>query len=363
MKWVRPLLAAAILTGTMVVASADSLTIGTPAPALAVAKWVKGVPVSFQKGNVYVVEFWATWCGPCMQSIPHLSELAEKYSGKATFTGVSVWERQSSPTDSSYFEKVDKFVKGGVPKMDYHVAVDGLDHTMATTWMRNAGEGGIPTAFIVNREGNIAWIGHPMAGLDEALSHVIDGTYNLSAALEARTKMKNEEAARTALLKPVQDALRAKDWPKAVAAIDEVVKAQPSFEMMLGYAKFVALLRSDEPTGYEYAKRLAGGSFKHNPELLNELAWGIAGGDLPLKTPDYRLAISIAKSAVQASSPKDANIIDTLAAAQFKAGDIDDAIATEAQAIAVASITKGFNPAGLADMKARLDSYKAKKDN
>src|SRR4051812_3305632 len=49
---------------------------GDPAPSIHVAKWLKGQPViDIKKGQFYVVEFWATWCGPCIQSIPHLTEL------------------------------------------------------------------------------------------------------------------------------------------------------------------------------------------------------------------------------------------------------------------------------------------------
>jgi thiol-disulfide isomerase/thioredoxin len=61
-------------------------------PPLKVAKWIKGKPVQrFEPGKVYVVEFWATWCGPCRRSIPHLTELAKKFKGKVTFIGVSIW--------------------------------------------------------------------------------------------------------------------------------------------------------------------------------------------------------------------------------------------------------------------------------
>ena len=67
-----------------------TLSIGKAAPALAIGTWVKGDEVAeFRKGHIYVVEFWATWCGPCKASMPHLSQLQKEYGDKITVLGIS----------------------------------------------------------------------------------------------------------------------------------------------------------------------------------------------------------------------------------------------------------------------------------
>ena len=119
-------------------APASELKIGDKAPALQVAKWLKGTPVkAFEPGKVYVVEFWATWCGPCKQSIPHLTELQKKYAGKVKFVGVAVSVNQSPervklyaakhglPFDVLYDRKGHATDAYEVPATSYIVVIDG----------------------------------------------------------------------------------------------------------------------------------------------------------------------------------------------------------------------------------------------
>ena len=185
MKRFALLALASLMAGMASLAAAAKLGPGDPAPPMQVFRWVKGTPVtSFAAGKLYVVEFWATWCGPCKASIPHLTELAKKYAGKVTFSGISISEaRTQKPggTKVAYMTAVRKFVQDEGSEMAYNVGADGPTGTMSSSWMDAAGQQGIPTAFIVGRDGKLAWIGHPMVGLDEALGQIVAGTFDYAA--------------------------------------------------------------------------------------------------------------------------------------------------------------------------------------
>ena len=76
----------------------QTLMVGDPAPTLSIAQWIKGDPVNaFADGQVYVVEFWATWCGPCRVSMPHMSSLQDQYSNEVTFVGISDEDEETVP--------------------------------------------------------------------------------------------------------------------------------------------------------------------------------------------------------------------------------------------------------------------------
>ena len=126
-----------------------ALMVGDEAPGLMVSKWIQGDPIAiFKSGHVYVVDFWATWCRPCVASIPHVAELSKKYKGKATVIGMNIW--QPDPAEVKPF--VDKMGE----KMPYAIATDivtqGADANtgkMAVGWMNAAGQRGIPAVFLI----------------------------------------------------------------------------------------------------------------------------------------------------------------------------------------------------------------------
>ena len=73
-----------------------TLKLGDAAPKLYASKWLNGKAIeSFEKDKVYVIDVWATWCGPCIQAMPHLSKLNDKYKDKGVvFIGLSIDEEQ-----------------------------------------------------------------------------------------------------------------------------------------------------------------------------------------------------------------------------------------------------------------------------
>lgn len=346
-----------------------TLNVGTSAPPISVAKWVKGSPVkSFEKGKVYVVEFWATWCGPCKQSIPHLTELAKKFKGKATFTGVSVWEDPKA-TDNSYIAKVDQFVKDWGPKMDYNVAADGYEGTMAKTWMAAAGQNGIPTAFVVGKDGKVAWIGHPLAGtfegdksmtLEAVVEQVYEDKFDAAAEQRKADEAKAAEEAAMAKYKPFQMAMASKKYPEAVAELDKLIAEDPKMEMQFGMTKFVAMTNYDVPAATTYAKSLANGIYKNEANALNTLAWTMIDPENEIKGADFKAAMEIAQMGVNAAKDdmSKAMVMDTLALAQWKTGDKTAALKTQEDAVKLAGTIKDFDAATMKELKDRLDMYK-----
>lgn len=289
------------------------LTVGDRAPALSVTEWVRGEPITgFEKGKVYVVEFWATWCGPCVRAIPHLTELSKKYADQGvSIVGVSGPDRRGNS-----LEKTQKMVseKNAEGLMTYAIAWDNEKAT-STAYMKAAGQNGIPTAFIVDRQGVVAFIGSPYE-MDEALDGIVKGTWDVA---KEKTRFEAEMASRRK------------------------------------YDAFITDFRGGKlDSAYKIAAELVDHDRKDDAGALNAIAWMIVDPETKVERRDVALALRAAERAVELTEGKAAGVLDTLARAQFANGDVAKAIATQERALSVAADAEERQA-----LQPALDEYKA----
>ena len=119
--------------------------VGELAPDISAAEWINlRAPVTLKelRGKVVLIEFWATWCGPCIEAIPHLNELSEKHDEK-DFQLLSFVEEGH--------KTMDKFLNR--KRVKYPI---GLESTSLDAY----GITGIPHAFVIDRNGRVKWQGH-----------------------------------------------------------------------------------------------------------------------------------------------------------------------------------------------------------
>lgn len=312
-----------------------TLKIGDKAPDLKVV-WLKGEPVEgFDNDMLYLVEFWATWCGPCISSMPHLSEIARKYDGKLKIIGVNVWEKGSDKKSyDSFLPVVKEFVASMEDKMDYLVAMDNNDLHMAKSWMEAAGQYGIPASFLI-KEGCVIWIGHPHV-FEDILKQVLEGTYNAQAAAK---KMEESAIAQQKQLAPFMDmnkavteAMENKDYDAALLAIDKAMNViDPMFINAVKSTKFGVLLEK----GTTEAKVFADDWVAKEPYAKTALTITIAEKE-GLPSHFYDFAIATIKEMLENETAVKPMILDKMAKLYFFKGDKSKAVSTIEEAIAAA---------------------------
>lgn len=229
------------------------LLIGDVAPALHLKEFIKGQPFdAFKLQTVYVVEFWATWCGPCKRSIPHLTALQRRYPG-ITVLGIAVSWRS--------IEEVRDFVTGQGDNMGYSVAIDmpepGNQRFMTrAAWCDAAYQTGIPSCFIIDHSGRVAWIGHP-GELEAPLAAVVEHRFDLPGQALTHNQWLEREKVREswALRHQLKTHRLAGEKKKMLSVYVKTLRQHPELlpdhapeclKLMLELSPFMALVFSKE---------------------------------------------------------------------------------------------------------------------
>jgi thiol-disulfide isomerase/thioredoxin len=162
------------------------LDIGTRVSKYPTVEWIKGGPVtSFDPHKIYIIELWATWCVPCIQAMPHLNELAEKFKDKnIIFIAQDVMERSKDKS------QVENFVAQHPEMKNFNIGYSGEDGSdFDLHWIKAAGINSIPQTFIIQNN-TIMWQTGPTKLNEQVLQLLIDGKFSIEAA-EATTQTKN----------------------------------------------------------------------------------------------------------------------------------------------------------------------------
>jgi thiol-disulfide isomerase/thioredoxin len=327
--------------------SAAGLKVGDPAPATRPETMLQGAAVKdFQKGEVYVFECWASWCGPCVAAIPHLNELHKQMGKKGVvITGVNVWE---SERDAASAQRAKDFLKAQGDKMSYRVALGGK--AFIKDWLEAAEVNGIPHAFVV-AEGKIAWTGHPAQLTAEMLGDILTGT-PLAAAAPIADKIPQrrlskpavpagtapndpEMAAAQAKLDALSEAMRARDWDaaeKALPAAAGVLPKQEGQELRDSIEAQIGLARGDPTKFYAQLQKVADEEFD-DPEALNEIAWRLLTMKAFAAKPNLVLAEKCAVQSVKLTREEHPDKLDTLARLRWLQGKKEEAIRLQIKSV------------------------------
>jgi thiol-disulfide isomerase/thioredoxin len=336
------------LVGLMIAPAAvgePTLKVGDAAPPLAVGTWLKGGPVkALEPGTVYVIECWATWCGPCIGAMPHVTRLQAKYRDqKVVVIGANVWERDPAGAEP--------FVKKMGDRMGYAVASDDVsggqrEGKMARTWLKAAGRTGIPCSFLVDRTGRVAWIGHPMM-MERPLALLAADKFDLAAEAKFTEKL-------DALSADYGAAFKAGETDKALGLLEQLAAMNPTMAEQYQTTKVSLLVQKRDYAGAEaLARALAekAGAGEENP--LASLAAGLLGAPDGAGV-DRGLAIKLATRAYDAAGENGWQYAGLLARAYAADHQFDKA--AEMQAKLVERAPERMR----AQLRATLAEYKQK---
>lgn len=316
------------------------LTIGSEAPKLDIEHWIfdgQGkLPkvTKFESGKVYVVEFWATWCGPCKIGMPHLAELQKKYQSK----GLQIIGVSNEPVDTiqQFLAEQTRDSQGkattfGEVTKVYSLTTDP-DGSTDEDYMLAAKQDGIPTAFIIGKDSKIDWIGSPFE-MDEVLDAVINDKWD-------REKYKAEQELLNEIQTTIARLTRNRKFKEAAVAIDGFLGRieDPSLKFGLYKAKLsildrAGLAKTDAPAVYKDLFALSEGE----PMFVQDVAWTAYEQFVENAIEDkevIRLAIStMEKNLKDLKGSVRANFLDTLSHLRFAAGDLKGAVAAQQEAV------------------------------
>jgi len=334
------------------------LIVGDDAPEFKVAYWLKGNPgKGIENGKVSIVEFWATWCAPCIGNFPHLSKIADEYKSKGVHVfGISVDERKGVGFDS-----LRRFVAG--PKgqsMHYTVGADDSLKYMSLHWKNATGQRGIPFAMIIDENGKIAWMGHP-AIIDKPLAQIVSGSWDLKKARVKFIEDKRLDSIDNSIISKFNGYVSPEKCAAGLRAIDSLLKMEPSlkYREYTAHYTFVYLLNTDPERAVRFAREVWAANDIPAWFRVSDMVSYTIYKNLKMPASVYLLGADALQAQIDhypwsMDNPK---TYDELADFYFHANNKEKAIDSEKKAIASAIGRAGSTEKQIAEFKEKLKKY------
>nr|WP_042291580.1 TlpA disulfide reductase family protein [Nonlabens ulvanivorans] len=160
----------------------ENLNLGEKAPGINITEWIANVPENKDLGNKFkVLEFWTTWCGPCLGAVPHMNELAKEFGDEILFLSIT----NESP------EKVNRTLK----RMEFlsTVVTDQTSYTQQEYGDGKSEYTALPMTVLIDDENIIKWIGQPQMLDRDILESLLDGSIEEKNAFKYREKEDDDD--------------------------------------------------------------------------------------------------------------------------------------------------------------------------
>lgn len=332
-------------------ASADDgkMTIGSKAPNLDIEHWINDGEGEFEhttelkSGRVYVIEFWATWCGPCIRAMPEISKLQQEFRKQ----NVQIISVSDEPLETVN-QFVEREVRGeeeltyGDLTSNYCLTTDP-DGSVFKDYFLAAGRTGIPCAFIVGKTGQIEWIGHP-AQMKQPLEDVVNDNWDretfavaYKAKQEAAEKRRKLQQTLMVAVRKIQADMESKDFDSAVEKIDALLDDEdfePFQSNLQSMKNEILILHIGGDKAVEALSSFVEEN-RNNAMVLNQIAWGIyekhskeGGVDEAILKGAQAAAEAAAKAA-----PNNGAVLDTLSHLVYANGDVRRALEIQEKAV------------------------------
>lgn len=291
--------------------------------------WLQGDPITEMKADkLYLFEFWATWCGPCIAQMPHMEELyqATKDDDNVIIVGVNVF-------DATPVEKLKSFIAR--KKITYPVAADGArSGNVAKFWLKPLGITGIPHAIAVRNQ-ELIWHGHPSKLNTKFIQQLSEPGFSAMDVQVAVDKKKVAEAAeKERFLKNVRTVYQSSPENVAEQADKLVAGDHRGAEDVRGFrtAAFSVLFNNGKhKEAQQQLKKLVGETPDHAINLIRVATMIITTDELENK--DLGIAVQCLERFIELNPRGASNAYKRMTDAKLMQGDREGAIAAAENAV------------------------------